>query len=236
MKAIKLAFVALFVLFTTNCSDFEQSNSPIFPDTIQKPIVENDFQGAYQYLQCFQFIPVESINNTKSINSIEIVISPNKFPKYFIHMYILVEYHDYSSPLEDELIFVGKPPTNVIQLNDISVKNITSVKVYAYVPDADGKGICPPFDYLTSFKELDVEYWNVQPNEIQIVTEDWKSNLTDSFVQLELLRPDYDSPAYVLTYISRPDCGKIVLPKFLKESIKDVKIFGHFSEVAAETF
>lgn len=234
MKAITIAFLAFFILFITSCSDFEQSTSPITPDADQIFKTNEVVNGTYNYLQCFRFVPVASINSSQLINSIEIVISPDNFPKSFLHMFVAIEYNDYALPLKDQLIFVGKPGTNVIILNNVSYNKIKSVKVYAYIPGVDSKGIVQPYNYLTKFNELEIAQWGVQGGEIQIVTEDWQPNLSDTFVQFELKIPDNNNPEYILTYISRPQTGKIILPKFLKESIKDVKMFGHFHELILE--
>jgi hypothetical protein len=158
------------------------------------------------------------------------VISPDNFPKFFMHMFAVIEYKDFGLPLKDQLIFIGRPQTNVIVLNNFSIRNIESVKVYAYIPGNNGHSINQPYDYLTVFKELKIETWSDQQGEIKIITGEWLPNLSDTFIELEILHPSQDRSSYVLTYISHPENGKITIPKFLKESISDIKMFGHFTE------
>ena len=232
MKAIVLVLTALSILFLTGCSDLGQDSSPVTPDLQKVSSHQVTPNGTYEYLQSFAYVPVQSINSTKDPNSVEIIISPDKMPKFFLHMYVLIEYNDFAVPIEDKLIFVGKPTSNLIKLENIELKNLKSVKVYAYIPDLNGNGIAHPYNYLTKFEELEIEQWSSGNAEIIIITNEWKSNLADTFVELNVVNGDELN--YVLAYIARPDHGKIVLPKFVKGTITEVKMYGHFNEVVED--
>ena len=227
MKSFISVLSLLFVLFFVSCSDMQQENSPIAPDFQKAGNDQLVLDGTYSYLQCFDFVPVYAIRTTKSPGTIDVVISPDKFPKYFMHMFVVLEYKNTTLPFTNKMIFVGKPKTNIIQLDNVEIKNLQSAKVYAYIPQVDWKGIQPPYNYLTIFDELVVDDWNVSDEEIVIYTDDWKANLSDTFVELTL--SNQDQPSFVLTYISKPDNGKVTVPKFIKETIIKVKMYGFFN-------
>lgn len=232
MKRIISALSLISILFLVSCSDFEQESSPIVPE-FQKTSTNYEItSGTYEYLQCFDLIPVQSIQSSTTLGSIEIVISPKIFPKYFMHMFVMLEYKDSILPLRNSMIFVGKPNSNIIRIDGVNESSLKSVKVYAYIPKVDGKGISQPYNYLTSFQELTVTEWNVSNNEILIFTQDWSSSLGDTFIELTIAHPG--SQNHVLTYIAKPMEGKLILPKFLKERITQVKMYGLFNYLEYE--
>lgn len=228
MKQIVSAFLLLFVLFLISCSNLEQESSPIAPELKKDGTGKINTDGAYDYLQCFNYIPVQSFKSTTTPGTIEIVISPDKFPKLFMHMFVALEYKEGGLPLRNNMIFVGKPNTNIIRVNGILEHTLKSVKVYAYIPNNDWKGITPPYNYLTSFEELVIDEWNISNNQILIYYGDWKPNLRDTFLELTIASSSKQN--YLLTYIASPSEGKVIIPKFMKEKIIQIKSYGIFDD------
>ncbi len=227
MKRIITALLLTSVLFLVSCSDFEQESSPIAPE-FQKVSSGNQItEGAYQYLQCLEFIPVQYFASTKTPGTVDIVISPDLFPKFFLHMYVVLEYKNIGLALSNKMIFVGKPNSNIIQLNGVHERSLTGVKVYVYVPGNHWQGISPPYNYLTSFEELTVNEWTVSNNQILIFSKDWNPNLSDTFIEFTFA--DKSRQNHVLTYIANPTAGKITLPKFMKDEITQIRMYGLFN-------
>ena len=139
-------------------------------------------------------------------------------------MFVVLEYRNTGFPLTNEMIFVGKPNSNVIRLDGINEKNLNSVKVYAYIPGNDVNSISPPYNYLTSFEELTVDEWSSSNNQIVIITQDWNPNLGDTFVELTLESPGKQN--HVLTYVAQPTTGTILLPKSSKDIVTQVRMYG----------
>lgn len=233
MKSIISVLSVLFVLFFIGCSNLEQETSPIAPE-LQKSSFKSETQnGTYKYLQCFNLIPVQSFKSSKdagdikSVGTIEIVIAPENFPKFFKHMFVVLEYNNINRLAANNMLFIDRPKSNVFQLENVVTNELKNVKVYAYINDNDINGINPTYDYLTSFGEMTINNWNVSEDGIEIYTDDWNQGLGDTFVEFSVSNADYQS--FVLTYIARPTNGKIVLPRFVKGLITQVKMFGFFN-------
>ena len=221
-----LAFVS--ILFLVSCSDIEQDSLPVVPEFQKTTPGYQNTNGTYEYLQCFEFIPVHSVQSSTTRGSIDIIISPQLFPKHFVHMFVALEFKNSGFPLQNKMIFVGKPSSNIIKLDDVNANTLKSVKVYAYIPGIDWRSITPPYNYLESFKELTVDEWNTNSNQLFIYTQDWTPNLSDTFVELTI--GENGNKSQVLTYIAKPMEGKMFIPKITKERITQVKLYGIFNE------
>lgn len=232
MKSLISILSVLFILLLVGCSNLEQETSPVAPELnkmVSEQMVPSD---TYPFLQCFNSVPVKSFNSVKSPGTIEVVIAPDKFPKVFMHMFAVLEYEDYKAPISNNLIFIGKPLTNVFELEGIETNYLKNIKVYSYMPDNNWKGINPPYGYLTSFAELKITDWNDTGVELIIYTDDWNANIDDTFIEVQFA--NLDGTNDVLTYIAKPSARKISVPKFRRETIIGLKMYALFNNLNAD--
>lgn len=229
MKALISILSVLSILLLVGCSTLEQESSPVAPEFNKLGSGTVTQEGTYSYLQCFNFVPVKSFSSTKSPGSVEVVIPLDKFPKVFMHMFAVLEYEDFKAPIKNNMIFIGKPLNNVFDLEGIQTNNLKNIKIYYYTPGNNGHGISPPYEYMTSFSELKINDWRDTGGELIIESDDWNTNISDTFIELEF--GDLDSGNNVLTYIAKPSEQKISIPKFSKELITGLKVYALYDNL-----
>ena len=129
------------------------------------------------------------------------------------------------------MIFIGKPLTNVFELEGVQTNYLKNIKVYSYAPDNNWKGITPPYAYMTTFSELKITEWSDTGVELVIHTDEWNSNISDSFIELQFANGD--GSENVLTFIAKPSARKIAIPKFRRETITGLKMYAIFDNLSA---
>ena len=233
MKALISILSLLFVLLLVGCSNLDQETLPVAPELnkmVSGQILESD---NYPFLQCFNSVPVQSFNITKSPGSVEVVIAPNKFPKVFKHMFAVLEYEDFAEPATNSMVFIGKPLSNVFELKGIETSFLKNIKVYAYNPENNLIDIKPPYVYLTLFAEIKITEWNDTGDELLIYIDDWNANIGDTFIEIKFNNSDPSD--YGLTFIAKPTSQIITVPKtFINETVTGLKMYSLFDNLSTE--
>ncbi|MGB5531064.1 MAG: hypothetical protein WBQ32_13950, partial [Ignavibacteriaceae bacterium] len=135
MKSLISILSVMFVLLLVGCSNLEQETSPVAPEMNKMVSEQMAPSTTYPFLQCFNSVPVKSFNSTKSPGTVEVIIATDKFPKIFTHMFAVLEYEDFRAPISNNMIFIGKPLTNVFELEGVQTNYLKNIKVYSYAPD-----------------------------------------------------------------------------------------------------
>ncbi len=232
MKSMIAILSALFILLLAGCSNMEQESFPVAPELNKMVSEPLDPSGTYPYLQHFKFVPVESFHSSTTPGTIEVVIPSDKFPKIFNHMFAVLEYEDFKAPILNNMIFIGRPLTNVFNLNGIETKYLKNIKLYTYNSEDSWKGIAPPYNYMTSFHQLRITNWSDNGSALVIYTNDWSSNVSDTFLEIRYVNQSHGSEN-ILTYVAKPSAGKIAVPKIVKGTITGLKMYALFDDMNA---
>ncbi len=221
MRSFTVLIVLFFVTFVlSSCSDVNQDYSPVSPEV--NKINVSEYNGAFQYLQTFEEIPVVSFSSPSAGQQVDAGLIINCQSKYWpsnvLSVFVVLEHYNIFDPAFDELVVINNPESNVLNIPNASDKNLKNVRVYYFAEDI---GIVPQGlpDY-SSLEKLHIDSWNTSGKSIVVYTNDWKSTISNCFLELQM------KDRNLLVYISKPDYKQFTVPKFGDKSVTDLKLFG----------
>ena len=221
MKSFAAVIALFFVTFVlSSCSDVNQDYSPVSPKINKVSVSEYD--GAFQYLQTFEEIPVVSFSSPSvgQQGNLGLIINCESkyWPSNVLSVFVVLAHYNIFDPAFDELVVINNPESNVLSIPNASDKNLKSVRVFYFVEDI---GIVPQGlpDY-SSLEKLHINSWNTSGKSIEVYSNDWKSSTSNCFLELQMKDKN------ILVYISKPEYKQFTVPKFGDKSITDIKLFG----------
>ncbi len=221
MKSFTVVIVLFFVAFVlSSCSNVEQDYSPVSPE-ISKVSNSSD-ASAYNYLETFYQAKVESFGTIDLLNDLTINCQSKNWPNHLRFAFVILEYNGNLNSPHNVMVVVNNLESNVIKLPGYTSSNLRNVKVYyplnaVIIPE-------PGLSDFTSLDEMKVDYWEANKKAIVLSTTDWKSNLTDAFIEIQM---KYQN---VLVYVSKPEQKEIILPMFGDKGVYNVNLFGLFQQ------
>jgi hypothetical protein len=218
MKFFTVLLVSFFVAFVlSSCSNVEQDYSPVSPE-INKISNVPDL-SAYNYLETFYQAKVESYG-TSDDGSLAINCQSNNWPNHLRFAFVILEYNANLNSPHDVLVVVNNLESNIIYLSGYTDRNLSNVKVYYPL-----KGIIIPEPGLPDFTVMDemkVGFWETNNKAIVVQTPDWKSTLTETFIEIQMKHQS------VLVYASKPSAKEIILPMYGDQGVTGVNLYGLF--------
>ncbi|MCK5607981.1 hypothetical protein KAR91_39235 [Candidatus Pacearchaeota archaeon] len=217
MKSLIALFTITSAFFLMSCSNVDQDLSPVGPE-IEKISVP-DVIGTYQYLTCFNSIPVDGFTVDPGRGVIEVVVGSRGWADNLEHIYVMLEYFSEINPSPDKMVYLEKPISTTFALTGFETTGLKDVKIYGYVPATD-PGVQNPYQPQQSFNDVEIQ-WKADHNGIGLTLLDIGIiiGLEDSFVEITTTEGSF------VTFIDVPTNQKIFIPYNGDSAITSVNLY-----------
>ena len=219
MRSFTVVIVLFFVTFVlSSCSNVEQDYSPVAPEISKISNIPDN--NSYNYLETFYQAKVESFGYSADENCLAINCQSESWPNHLRFAFVILEYNGNLNSPNSVMVVVNNLESNIIYLTGYSDRNLSEIKVYYPL-----QGIIVPEPGLpdfTSFEEMKVDSWETNNESIVVMTPDWNSTLTETFIEIQM---KYQS---VLVYASKPSAKEFVLPLYGDKGVTSVNLYGLF--------